>query len=150
ARRAAGARDLAELLLGQGVEARLGDDAEIASERYFEPDAEAIPAAGGNDRFRTAGRNCDVPGELRDMLGRRLHESLDVSARREMLAGGAQYDHAHTGINLERLKDETELIALFHGDDIERRPVEHDIRALPLSVDLNTEAIELIERREQV
>ena len=83
ARRAAGAGDLAEPLLGQRVEAGLRDDAEVAGERNLEADAEAEAAVGGDHRLRAARRRGDVPGELGDGLGRRLHEALDVAAADE-------------------------------------------------------------------
>ena len=46
-----------------------------------------------------------------------------------MLADGAQHDDAHARIVVERLEDETKLIALSHFDDVERRPVEDNVGA---------------------
>ena len=64
-----------------------------------------------------------------------------------MLAGGAQHDDAHPRILVERLEDQAELIALFHLDDVERRPVEHDIGAFALRIDLDAKAVELLQAR---
>src|SRR5580704_12602683 len=66
ARGAARTRDLAETLLGKGIKAGFRDQAEIAGQRQFEADAEAIAAAGSNDRLTAARRRGDVPGEARD------------------------------------------------------------------------------------
>src|SRR5436853_211733 len=69
-RRSARAWNLPELLLGQCVEAGLGHDAEIAGERDLEADAEAIAAVGDDHRLGATRGRGDVPGQLRDMLGR--------------------------------------------------------------------------------
>src|SRR6202030_3744444 len=65
ARGAARTRDLAETLLGKGIKAGFRDQAEIAGQRQFEADAEAIAAAGSNDRLTAARPRSDVPGEAR-------------------------------------------------------------------------------------
>ena len=59
-----------------------------------------------------------------------------------MLARGAQHDHAHARILIERLEHQAELIALAHFDHVERRPVEHHIGALARRIDLDAEAVE--------
>ena len=64
-----------------------------------------------------------------------------------MLAHGAQHDDAHAGIFVERLKDEAKLIAFAHFDDVQRRPVEHDIGAFAGGIDLDAEAVELLQTR---
>ena len=94
-RRAAGAGNLTEPLLRQRVEAGLRRNAEIAGERDFEADAEAIAAIGGDHWLCAARRRGDVPGELRHVLGRGFQEALDVAAAGKMLADGAQHDHAY-------------------------------------------------------
>ncbi len=45
-------------------------------------------------------------------------------------------------ILVERLEHEAKLIALVHLDDVERRPVEHDIGAFARRIDLDAEAVE--------
>ena len=75
ARRAAGAGDLAELLLGQRVERGLGGDAEVAGQRELEADAEAVAAVGGDHRLAAARRRGDVPGELATRARARLRGS---------------------------------------------------------------------------
>ena len=64
------------------------------------------------------------------MLGRSLHEALYVAAARKMLAGGAQHDHAHAFVHVERLENQSQLIALRHLDHVERRTTQNDVRAL--------------------
>ena len=61
ARGAARARDLAETLLGEGIEAGFRGESEIAGERQLKADAEAIAAAGSNDRLAATRRCGDVP-----------------------------------------------------------------------------------------
>src|ERR1700720_4211967 len=79
ARGAARTRDLAETLLRKGIKAGFRDQAEIAGQRQFEADAEAITAAGSNDRLTAARRRGDVPGEARDMLGGRgIEKAADL------------------------------------------------------------------------
>ena len=139
--------NLAEPLLGQRVEAGLRDDAEVAGERQLEADAEAEAAVGGDHRLGAARRRRDVPGELGDRLGRRLHEALDVAAAGKMLADRAQHDDAHARVLVERLEHQAKLVALRHRDDVERRPVEDDVGALARRVDLDAEAVERGEAR---
>ena len=62
-----------------------------------------------------------------------------------MLAGRAQHDHTHARIIVERLEHQAKLIALRHLDDVERRPVEHDVGAFARRIDLNAEAVELLQ-----
>src|SRR5450830_414482 len=76
------------------------------------------------------------------MLGRGLHEAFDVAAARKMFANGAQNDHAHTLVFIERLEHKPQLVALRHLDHVERRAMNNDIRALLRGVQLNREAIE--------
>ncbi len=64
-----------------------------------------------------------------------------------MLAHRAQHDDAHAGILVERLEHQAKLIALAHLDDIERRPVEHDVGAFARRIDLDAEAVELLQTR---
>ena len=61
-----------------------------------------------------------------------------------MLADGAQHDDAHARILVERLEHQAQLIALPHLDDVERRPVEHDVGALARGVDLDAKAVEFL------
>src|SRR5262249_34971973 len=77
-----------------------------------------------------------------DVLGRGLDEALDVAAARKVLAHAAQHDDAHARVLVERLEDETQLIALRHGDDIERRPVEHHVGAFMFGVEFDAETVE--------
>src|SRR5262249_9895992 len=58
------------------------------------------------------------------------------------LAHGAQHDDAHARVLVERLEHEAQLVALRHCDDVERRPVEHDVGALVRGVDLDAETVE--------
>src|SRR5262245_19727342 len=62
-----------------------------------------------------------------------------------MLADRAQHDHAHALVEVERLEGGAELVALPHGDDVERRAVEDDVGALLALVDLDAEAVEIVE-----
>ena len=64
-----------------------------------------------------------------------------------MLAVGAQHDHAHARILVERLEHQPKLVALRHLDDIERRPVEHHVGAFARGVDLDAKAVELLQSR---
>src|SRR6202022_1249904 len=102
-------RDLAETLLGKGVKAGFRDQAEIAGQRQFEADAEAIAAAGSNDRLTAARRRGDVPGEARDMLGRGIEKAADLAAARKMLPFRPQYDDADPRIGVARLDSGTTL-----------------------------------------
>ena len=84
------------------------------------------------------------------MLGRGIEKAADLAAARKMLAGGPQHDDADARIGVERLEHGAQLLALGHRDDVERRPVEDHIGALPLGIDLEAEAVETIgERRQQ-
>src|SRR5215472_7645797 len=76
--------DLSQTLLWQRIEAGLGDDAEIAGQRQFETDAEAIPAAGGDHRLPAARRGANVPGEARNVLGRGVEKARNLAAARKM------------------------------------------------------------------
>src|SRR6202035_2558586 len=124
ARGAARTRDLAETLLGKGIKASFRDQAEIAGQRQLDPNAEAIAAAGSNDRLTAARRGGDVPGEARDMLGRGMEKAADLAAARKMFPFRPQYDDADPRIGVERLEHGTQLLTLGHRDDIELRPVE--------------------------
>ncbi len=64
-----------------------------------------------------------------------------------MLAGRAQHDHAHARVLIERLENKAKLIALVHFDNVQRRPVEHDVGALARAVDLDAKAVELVQAR---
>jgi hypothetical protein len=64
-----------------------------------------------------------------------------------MLAGGAEHDDAHPRILVERLKDQTKLIALPHFDDVERRPVENDVGAFAGRIDLDAKAVQRLQTR---
>src|SRR6476469_9945961 len=75
------------------------------------------------------------------MLRRRFHETLDVAAARKMLADCAQYDNAHAIVFVERFETQPQLIALWHRNDIERRPVEDDIRPLLSNIDFHTKTV---------
>ena len=55
-----------------------------------------------------------------------------------------QYDDADPRVGVERLEHGTQLLALGHCDDIERRAVEDHIGALPRGIDLEAEAVENI------
>src|SRR5215470_5419024 len=59
-----------------------------------------------------------------------------------MPAAGAQHDQAHARVLVQGLEHETQLVALGHLDDIERRPVEDDVSPFERAVDLDAEAIE--------
>ena len=134
-------------LFRQRVEAGFRNDAEIAGQRDFETDAEAVAAIGDDHRLRATRWGRDVPGELGNMLGRGFHEAFDVAAAGKMLANGAQHDHADMLVLVERLEHEPQLVALRHLDHVERRAVKDDIRALLSGVQFNLEAVECREAR---
>jgi hypothetical protein len=112
---------LPQALLRQREEAALGGNAEIAGERQLEPDAEAIALGRGDHRLGAARRRGDVPCQTRDMLGRGLEKPADFTAAGKMLADRSHDDDAHLRVRLER---GAQLVALRHGDDVERRSVE--------------------------
>ena len=60
-----------------------------------------------------------------------------------MLAGRAQHDHAHARILIEGLEHKAKLIALVHFDDVERRPIKHNVGAFARAVDLDAKTVEL-------
>src|SRR4029453_5654122 len=93
-RRSARAGDLAELLLGQRVKGGLRGKGEGAGPRYLETHAEGVAAVSGNDRLAGARRCGNVPGQLRDMLGRGFEESANEATGREVLPARAQHDDA--------------------------------------------------------
>src|SRR4029077_6335345 len=76
------------------------------------------------------------------MLRRRFHETLDIAAARKMLPDCAHHNNAHVFVLVERLKSYPQLIALWHLDDVERRPVEDNIGAFLSDIDFHTEADE--------
>ena len=59
-----------------------------------------------------------------------------------MLADGAQYDHPHPFILLQRLEQEPQLVALRHGNDVEGRAVQDHVGALARGIDVHAEAVE--------
>src|SRR5207248_8813789 len=121
----------------------LRDDAKVAGERDLEADAETIAAIGGDHRLGATCRRGDVPGEFRDVLGRCLQETTDIAAGREMLAFGAQHDHPHAPIFIERLECGAKLLALVHGDRVHRRASKNDIGAFAAGIDLDAKAVEV-------
>ncbi len=64
------------------------------------------------------------------MLGRSLDKAADLTAAGKMLALGTQHDNPHAIVGIERLERGAQLLALRHREDVERRPVEHDVGAL--------------------
>src|ERR1700722_11894747 len=62
-RRTAGPRNLTELLPRPGVERRIRGDPEVAGQRQFKTDPEAITAVRDNTRLRTARRRGNIPGK---------------------------------------------------------------------------------------
>src|ERR1035437_2160103 len=76
------------------------------------------------------------------MLGRGFQKALDIAAAGEMLADGAQHDHAHARVFVERLKYQAKLVALWHLDDIKRRAMQDDVGALLVGGQFDFEAIE--------
>ena len=60
-----------------------------------------------------------------------------------MLALPPDHDHAHRRVAVERLEGRAQKRALRHPHDIERRPVEHDVRTLVLRVGLDAESVGL-------
>src|SRR5207248_296617 len=111
-------------------------------QRQLEGDPKAIAAAGGDDRLFASRRRGDVPGELRDMLGRGLEKAADLAAAGKMLAVRAQHDDAHPAVRVGGLEGDAQLFALTHRDDVERRPVEDDVDAFLRGIDLDPEAVE--------
>ena len=129
---------------GSAYCAGLRDDAEVAGERDLEADAEAIAAVGGDHRLGAAGRRGDVPGELGDVLGARLHEALDVAARGEMLARRRDSTMTRTRrILVEGLEHQPELVALRHRDDVEGGRSSTMSARSRCGVDLDAEAVEI-------
>src|SRR6202043_3485620 len=74
-------------------------------------------------------------------------KTRDIAAGGKMLANGAQHDDADARILVERLEDQTKLIALPHFDDIEGRRVENDVGAFAGRVDLDAKAVEGLQTR---
>jgi hypothetical protein len=72
------------------------------------------------------------------MLGGGFEETTDFAAAGKMLAGRAHDDDADALVRFESLEDGAQLLALRHGDDIERRPVEDHIGALAIDIDPET------------
>jgi hypothetical protein len=103
-RSAARSGDLSQTLFGQGIEAGLGNDAEVAGQRQFETNAEAISTAGGDNRHPAARRGGDVPGEARDVLGGGVEKARDLAAARKMPARSPHDDDADAGVGIERLE----------------------------------------------
>src|SRR5579875_1598384 len=64
-----------------------------------------------------------------------------------MRADSAQHDDAHPLVLVESLEDKPQLVTLGHLDDVERRSVEDDVRALLAIVELDQKAIERLETR---
>jgi hypothetical protein len=64
-----------------------------------------------------------------------------------VLALSAKYDHADAIILVERLEDAAKLVALAHRDGVHRRAGQHDIGALALGIDLDAEAVEVLQAR---
>ena len=58
---------------------------------------------------------------------------------------GAEHDHAHLLVGVQRGEGSGKLVALRHSHDVERRAVEHDIRAGRRMVDVHAEAVEIVE-----
>ena len=142
ARRAAGAGNLAQALLGEGVERRLRGDAEVAGERDLEADPEAVAAIGGDDGlFAPRGRG-DVVGQLRDVLGRCFQKAANEAARGEVRAESAEHDHPHPVVAVETLERGAHLLALPHRNGVHVAAVKNDVAALPVRVHLDREAVE--------
>jgi hypothetical protein len=132
---------LTEPLLRERVEAGFRYDAKIASERKLKAHPKAVAAIGCNDRLCAARRRGDVPGEPGNVLRRCLQETLDIAATRKMLAGCSQNDDADARILVQSLEHEPKLIALGHGYDVERRPIENDIGSFALRIDFHAEPV---------
>jgi hypothetical protein len=123
------------------------DDAEIARQRQLETHAEAEAAIGRDYRLGAARGRRDVPGELRYVLRRGFQKALDVAAARKMLALRAHNDHAHAVVLVEGFEHGAQLVACVHRNDVERRPMQDDVRALALRVDFDREAVEVLQQR---
>lgn len=78
------------------------------------------------------------------MPGRSFEKTLDVAATGKMFANGAQHDHAHAGTRVQSLEHQTQLIALRHDDEVERRPIEDDVGAFFRAVDFYAEAVQRV------
>ena len=76
------------------------------------------------------------------MLGGGFEETADLAAAGEMLTDRPHHDDADVVIGVEPFEGRAQLVALRHGYDIERRPVEDHIGALALGVDLDPETVE--------
>jgi hypothetical protein len=64
-----------------------------------------------------------------------------MAAARKMLAGCSQNDDADARILVQSLEHKPKLIALGHGYDVERRPIENDIGPFALRIDFDAEAV---------
>ena len=101
----------------------------------------AITTINRNYGLCAARRLGDVPGEPGNVLGRCLQETLDIAAAGKMLAGCSQNDDANAHILVQSLEHKPKLIALGHGYDVERRPIENDIGPFARRIDFHTEAV---------
>jgi len=106
-------------------------------------DAEAVATVGDDHRLGAARWRRDVPGELRDVFGTRLHETADVAAAGEMLALRPQHDDANARILVERLERQPELIALRHRHNVIGRAAKDNVGTLMRFIDLDLEPVEL-------
>ena len=66
-----------------------------------------------------------------------------MCCRRRNVADRAQHDHAHAPVLVERLENQSQLIALRHLDHVERRPVEDDVGAGARLASIDAKAVEL-------
>ena len=114
---------MAKLLLRQRVEAGFRDDPEIAGQRDLEADAEAVAAIGGDHRLAAARGAAMFQASLETCSGEASRKPLMLPPLEKCSPDGAQHDHAHAFVLVERLEDEPQLIALRHRDDVERRTV---------------------------
>jgi len=68
------------------------------------------------------------------MLGSRGKKASDVAAAGKMFTNRSQDDNAHPRIGVERLEGQAQLVALWHRDHVERRPVKDDVGTLACGV----------------
>ena len=122
----------------------VGGDPEVARERELEPDAEAVPVECRDHRLRAALRRRHVVGEARDVPGRPLEESRDVTARREGFARAPRTTKRIVVVAIELLEDAAQLVARVHGDPVELPGnVQRDRCDTSFGVALDAEAVVL-------
>src|SRR5690606_22621216 len=125
--RAARAWNLAQFLLRQRIQCRFRGNPEIACQGDFKTYAEAITTVRRNDRLATTHGCSNIPRQLRHMFRAGFEKAFDIPPAGKVLADGPQDDYANTIILVESLENQTQLVSLRHGDDIELSAIQNDV-----------------------